>query len=97
MKIFTWDHEKNERLKKERNVSFEDVLVAIHNKGLLDRLKHPNKKKYPGKILLIVQILDYVYLVPCVEDDEKIFLKTIIPSRKATKQYLIQLTKGGGV
>jgi len=95
MKVFVWDIEKNERLKKERNISFEDVLIAVQNGGLLDRLKHPNTKKYPGQTLLIVQILTYVYLVPCVEDEQKIFLKTVIPSRKATRRYLIQKKKGG--
>ena len=95
MKIFVWDQKKNEKLKQERDISFEDVLVAIQSGKLLDRLKHPNKKKYPGQIILIVEICEYVYLIPCVEDDEKFFLKTIIPSRKATKHYLLERKRGG--
>ncbi|MCJ7826538.1 BrnT family toxin [Patescibacteria group bacterium] len=97
MKIFVWDTEKNEKLKKERDVSFEDVLVAIQSGKLLDSLSHPNKEKYSGQMILVVKIFDYVYLVPCVEDEEKIFLKTIIPSRKATKHYRIEKKKGGNV
>jgi len=97
MKIFVWDNEKNEKLKKERDVSFEDVLVAIQNGRLLDQLTHPNKKKYPGQTIFVIQILNYAYLVPCIEDDQKIVLKTIIPSRKATKQYLVRTKKGGNI
>ncbi|MDP3989039.1 MAG: toxin [bacterium] len=75
----------NELLKKERCISFEEVLIAIVGGNLLDSIDHPNSKKYPNQSVLIIQILNYVYIVPCVEDNEKIFLKTIIPSRKATK------------
>ena len=97
MKMFAWDSKKNEKLKKERDISFEDVLVAIQSGKLLDLLVHPNKKKYPKQTILVVKIFDYVYLIPCVEDDEKIFLKTIIPSRKATKHYLIEKKKGSKI
>jgi len=97
MKMFAWDNGKNEKLKRERDVSFEDVLVAIQGGKLLDLLSHPNKKKYPGQMILVVRIFDYVYLIPCVEDEEKIFFKTIIPSRKATKHYLVEKKKGGNV
>jgi len=86
---FDWNQEKNEQLKKEREVSFEEVLIALSENRLLDILKHKNQKKYPGQRILVININEYVYLVPFIEDEKKIFLKTIIPSRKATKKYLI--------
>ncbi|MBI2098043.1 MAG: BrnT family toxin [Candidatus Wildermuthbacteria bacterium] len=88
MKYFDWDSEKNEELIQERNVSFEEVLIAIDGGYLLDIVGHPNKNKYPNQKIFIVQIENYAYLVPFVEDEKKIFLKTIIPSRKATKKYV---------
>lgn len=88
MKYFDWDEEKNSLLKKLREVSFEDVQTAIEEGRVLDDLDHPNKRKYPKQRILIVAIDNYVYYVPYVEDEEKIFLKTIFPSRKATKKYL---------
>ncbi len=69
-------------------MSFEAVLVAIQQRNTLDDLIHPNQEKYPNQRLLVVEIEKYAYLVPYVETDTEIFLKTIIPSRKATKQYL---------
>lgn len=88
MKDIRWDRLKNEKLKSERNVSFEAVLVAIIQGDTLDDSIHPNQEKYPNQRLLVVKINEYAYLVPYVEEDAEIFLKTIIPSRKATKQYL---------
>lgn len=88
MRYFDWNNEKNEHLKKTRNVSFEEVVLAMERGNLLDRKKHPNSKKYPNQFVLYVQMEDYVYVVPCVESEEKVFLKTIIPDRKATKHYL---------
>lgn len=88
MKDIRWDQSKNELLKSERDVSFEAVLVAITQGNTLDDSIHPNQEKYPNQRLLIVKIKEYAYLVPYVETDTEIFLKTIIPSRKATKQYL---------
>ena len=88
MKYFLWNEEKNELLKSERQVSFEDVVFYIEMGFLLDVLEHPNQKKYKGQKIFVVQIDDYVYLIPFLEDDREIFLKTIIPSRKATKIYL---------
>lgn len=88
MKYFDWDKKKNEELKKKRNISFEDVLIAIDKKNILEVTSHPNKKKYPNQKMFILKINNYVYLVPFVENEEKVFLKTIIPSRKATKKYL---------
>lgn len=89
MKYFDWDPEKNERLQSERGISFEDILVTIEEGGLLDILEHPSRTKYPNQRILIVNMQGYAYVVPYVEDDEKYFLKTIIPSRKMTKQYII--------
>ena len=88
MKYFDWEPVKNEQLINERGISFEEVLVAIEGGYLLDIMEHPNRARYPNQKIFIVRIEDYVYLVPFVEDEEKIFLKTIIPSRKATKKYI---------
>ena len=88
MKYFDWDLEKNEELKRERDVSFEEVLIAIEEGFILDIVEHPKKSRYPNQRIFIIHVTDYVYLVPFVEDNEKIFLKTIVPSRKATKKYL---------
>lgn len=88
MKYFSWNPEKNELLRTERQISFDDVVFYIEQGFLLDVLEHPNQEKYKGQKIFVVQMDDYVYLVPFIEDDHEIFLKTIIPSRKATKQYL---------
>ncbi|HSO13915.1 MAG TPA: hypothetical protein VLT51_16175 [Anaerolineales bacterium] len=88
MKYFAWNEEKNELLKEERQISFEDVVFYIDQGFLLDVLEHPNQEKYKGQKIFVVQMDDYAYLVPFLEDDHEIFLKTIIPSRKATKKYL---------
>lgn len=88
MKYFSWNEEKNELLREERLVSFEDVIFYIEQGFLLDVLEHPNQEKYKGQKIFVVQVDDYVYLVPFIEDDREIFLKTIMPSRKATKKYL---------
>lgn len=93
MKHLDWNDEKNAELKNERDVSFEEVVIAIDEGIILDIVEHPNKKLYPNQRIFIVNINDYAYLVPFVEDNEKIFLKTIIPSRKATKKYLIERSK----
>ena len=88
MKYFSWSEEKNELLKVERQVSFEDVVFYIEMGFLLDVLENPNQEKYKGQKMFVVQIEDYAYLVPFIENDHEVFLKTIIPSRKATKNYL---------
>ena len=75
-------------LKAERGVSFEEVLVAISQGALLDIVVHPNKEKYPKQRIFIVSIRGYAYLVPFVETSDEIFLKTIIPSRSATRKYV---------
>jgi hypothetical protein len=88
MKCFSWNQDKNELLKAERQVSFEDVVLYIETGFLLDILEHPRQEKYKGQRIFVVNIDDYIYLVPFVENDDEVFLKTIIPSRKATKKYL---------
>ncbi len=88
MKAFAWNPEKNERLLRERGISFEDVVVSIHLGNEVDVYDHPNQDRYPGQKISVVIVEGYAFLVPYIESDEEIFLKTIIPSRKATKQYL---------
>ena len=90
MKYFDWNKDKNRLLKLERDMCFEDVLIAIDSGGLLDIIEHPEKDRYPNQKIFIISIDNYAHLVPFVEDEEKIFLKTIIPSRKATKKYIIE-------
>ncbi len=87
MKPINWNSEKNRKLIGERGISFEDVVFCLQSGGLLDDGDHPNKANYPHQRLFIVAIDEYAYLVPYVENEEEIFLETIIPSRKATKQY----------
>jgi uncharacterized DUF497 family protein len=91
VKYFDWDKEKNRKLKQERGISFEEVVLAINKEQLLDIIEYPNKEKYPNQKIYIVNINNYAYIVPFVEDNEKQFLKTIVPSRKMTKKFL----KGG--
>ena len=90
MKPFRWSHEKNETLKVERRISFEEVVLAIEANGLLDNLRHPNLAKYPNQSVFVVALDGYVYLVPYVEEPNGFFLKTVIPSRKATRDYLLR-------
>ena len=88
MKPFRWDSDKNERQKAGRGISFEEIVVAIEEDGLKDILVHPNQRRYPGQLVLVVAYRDYIFLVPSVEEETHYFLKTIIPSRKATREYL---------
>lgn len=88
MKIFNWNSDKNQELILDKNISFEESIFYIENGGLLDDIIHPNKSDYPNQRTFIVRIEDYAYLLPYVETEEEIFLKTIIPSRKFTKKYL---------
>lgn len=88
MKPFRWSPEKNEELRTERGLTFESVVVAIESGGLLDILSHPNPNKYPRQRVLLAELDRYMHLVPFVEESEHFFLKTIIPSRKATRDYL---------
>lgn len=88
MKRFDWDDAKNAKLREERGIGFEDVVFHIERGDVLDILEHPNPERYARQRIFVVRREDYAYLVPFVEDEEKVFLKTIIPSRKATRQYL---------
>ena len=88
MKYFDWNQEKNEQLMVRRDVSFEDVIIALDEGQIVNIIKHPNQVKYPRQKIFIININEYCYLVPFVETEDKIFLKTIIPDRKATKKYL---------
>jgi uncharacterized DUF497 family protein len=83
-----WDAEKNRKLIEERGISFEEIIFSLQNGGLLDDTEHPNTENYAHQRLFVVSIDGYAYLVPYVESEADIFLKTIIPSRKATKHYL---------
>ncbi len=89
MKYHDWDPKKNEKLKEERDVSFEDVIIALEEGKIVEIIAHPNQKRYPGQHMYVAEIREYIYLVPFVEDVEKVFLKKIIPSRKATKEHLV--------
>jgi len=88
MKTYTWNSEKNEFLKQDRDISFEDIVLNIQLGNELDIYDHPNQERYPKQKISVIAIEGYAYLVPFVESNDEIFLKTIIPSRKATKQYI---------
>ncbi len=88
MKHFDWNPAKNARLKRERGISFEEVVFHIENGDEIDILDHPNQERYPGQKISVVIVVDYAYLVPFVESETEVFLKTIIPSRAATRKYL---------
>lgn len=88
MKPINWNPTKNQQLISERGTSFEDIVFYLQQGALLDDIKHPNSDKYPNQRVFVINIDDYAYLVPYVENRKEIFLKTVIPSRKATKVYL---------
>jgi len=88
VKYFSWSAEKNDQLREERGISFEEIVFHIERGDILDLLQHPNQEKYPGQRIFVVNVDGYAYLVPFVEDEVQVFLKTIIPSRKATRDYL---------
>lgn len=88
MSTYSWDSEKNEWLIENRGLSFERITCLIDAGAVLDVIQHPNAEKYPKQRMFIINIDNYAYLVPFVETESDIFLKTIIPSRKAAKQYL---------
>ncbi|GJM40788.1 MAG: hypothetical protein DHS20C20_10700 [Ardenticatenaceae bacterium] len=83
-----WNSDINAWLKKNRHISFEQILFHIGQGDVWRVADHPNQEKYPGQQIYFIVANNYVYLVPHVVSAETIFLKTIIPSRKATKQYL---------
>jgi uncharacterized DUF497 family protein len=84
---FEWDPEKNERLKRERNISFEKIVFHLSRGDVWKTADHPDQENYPGQRIYFVAVDEYIYLVPYVIEGDYIFLKTIIPSRKATKAY----------
>jgi uncharacterized DUF497 family protein len=88
---FDWNDEKNEQLKRERSISFEEIVLCISEGLVLDVLQHPNADKYPNQYLYLINLNNYIYVVPYVkkENEDVIFLKTIFPSRMYTKKYLI--------
>ena len=88
MKPFRWSPEKNDLLKTERGISFEEITVAVEAGALLEVVPHPNAAKYPRQKVMVVGVAGYAYLVPYVEEDDHFFLKTIIPSRKATRDFI---------
>jgi|SRR5665647_881375 len=92
MKQLNWDTEKSEWLKKERNICFEDIVFFLEHGDILDDVEHPNQERYLGQRIIVLAIENYVYLVPYIENENEMFLKTIIPSRVATRKYL---GKGG--
>ena len=87
MKLINWNTEKSLKLKTSRDICFEDIVFYIENGAILDDYQHPNQKRYPEQRIMVIGIDNYAYLVPYVEDEEELFLKTIIPSRKATEIY----------
>ena len=89
--IFEWDPEKNEWLKEERGISFERIIFHLSQGDLWKVSDHPDQKKYAGQRIYFVIVNDYIYLVPHVKEEKQIFLKTIIPGRKATRDYKEEL------
>lgn len=85
--VFNWSDGKNEELKKSRNISFEDIVIAIENGEVLDVLENPSPK-YKNQIIIVVYLENYAYAVPAIRTDKEFFLKTIFPSRKFTEKYL---------
>jgi hypothetical protein len=88
MKSINWSTKKSVALKSSRGICFEDVVFFIERGDILEDYLHPNQKDYPGQRIMVINIANYAYLIPYVENDEELFLKTIIPSRKATQRYL---------
>jgi uncharacterized DUF497 family protein len=88
MSEFDWNDEKSESLEKARGICFEDVVIHVQNGCVIEVIKHPNKDRYPNQNMMVLDVEGYIYLVPYVKSKGIRFLKTIIPSRKATKEYL---------
>jgi uncharacterized DUF497 family protein len=86
-KTYNWNAEKNQRLLEERGITFERIVFEIGLGNERAVFLHPNQDRYPGQLISMVEVDDYVYLVPFIENEAEIFLKTIIPSRKATRQF----------
>ena len=86
--VFRWDLQKNTLLMRERGLSFEQIALAVEGGDLLQVIEHPNAAKYPNQKIMIVAMDGYAFLVPFVQEEEGYFLKTIIPSRKATRDFM---------
>jgi len=91
MKYHNWNPDKNELLKHTRGISFNDIVYYLEHGHLIEIIEHPDQDLYKNQKMYIMNISDYIYLVPFMESEDEIFMKTIIPSRKATKQYLENL------
>ena len=87
MKEYVWSDAKDRKLRKDRGIGFLNIVDAIAAGGLLDVLEHPDPAKYAGQKIFVVRHRGYVYLVPFVENESELVLKTVIPSRKATRDY----------
>lgn len=90
-KYFDWDEKKNEQLKRLRNISFEEIIYSISDGKLLEIVAHKNPSNYPNQKMFIVEVNSYAYIVPFIENEDHYFLKTIYPSRKATRKYINRL------
>ena len=88
MITYNWNKDKNILLKKTRGISFEQVVMHIENGDLIDIIKYPNSQKYSNQKILVINVNDYIYTVPFVENNDERFLKTLIPNRQFTKKYL---------
>ncbi|BBB15466.1 uncharacterized protein RVIR1_09930 [Candidatus Rickettsiella viridis] len=91
--IYRFDPEKNTLLINKRGISFEEIISILEATGPIDVISHPNIKKYPKQEMYVIEIDSYIYLVPFVREKNSIFLKTVFPSRKATKKYLSEVIK----
>jgi len=87
MKPIRWNEEKNQLLIMQRKLSFEMVLEKLETHEVLAKRSHPDKQKYPHQFIFVLELNGYICYVPFVENDEEIFLKTIIPSRKLAKEF----------
>jgi len=88
MKKYVWDDGKSKKLKKERGVDFEDIVILIEGGFVMAMIDHPNKGKYPNQKIYVINVKSYAYCVPCIENEESVRLITIFPSREYTKIYL---------
>jgi hypothetical protein len=95
MKPFRWSAEKNDVLRRERGMTFEAITVAVEGGHLLDVVAHPNPARYPRQKIMVVDVAGYAHLVPFVEEADHYFLKTIIPSRKATRDFIAKESDDG--
>ena len=86
--VFTWDLQKNALLTRERGLSFEQIVLAVEGGDLLQVIAHPNPARYPNQKIMVIAMDGYAFLVPFVQEEGGYFLKTIIPSRKATRDFL---------